>query len=94
MAAGSPASDRTVVVFPSDRALRVPLSRRIHVAQPGPDGRYSVRGLPPGEYLLAAVDGVETGEQFDPEFLQRLAPGARRVTLDAGAATVVNLPVR
>ena len=51
-------------------------------------------GLPPGEDLLAAVDGVETAEQFDPEFLQRLAPGAQRVTLDAGAATVVNLHVR
>jgi hypothetical protein len=90
---GSPA-DRTVVLFPAERAHWLPQARRIHVMQTSPDGRYAIRNLRPGEYLVAAVDGVEAGEQFDPAFLQRHAAGAVRVTLAAGTPGVVNLKVR
>jgi hypothetical protein len=90
---GSPVPS-SVVLFPSERTHWVPQSRRIHVVQTAHDGRYAIRHLLPGEYLLATVDGLEPGEQFDPEFLQRVAPDARRVTLDAGIPAVANLHVR
>jgi protocatechuate 3,4-dioxygenase beta subunit len=81
---GDPVSDHSVLLFPSDRELWVPQSRRIHVAQPGVDGRYTIRGLPPGEYRLAAVTPPETGQQFDPEFLAQAMSGSTSVTIAAG----------
>jgi hypothetical protein len=72
----------------------VPYSRRIHVAQPGRDGRYLVRDLPAGEYRVAIVDGVEAGEQFDPEFLARLAADGRSVTLAARERATADVRVR
>ena len=91
---GAPSADRTVVLFPSNRAHWVPQSRRIHVVQPAKDGRYSIRGLPAGEYRIAAVDGVEAGQQFDPGFLARIAPGAQSVRVTAGALSTADIRVR
>jgi hypothetical protein len=53
-----------------------------------------VRGLPPGEYYVGIVDGVEQGEQYDVEFLQRLAPVSQRVTVKAGGSVTVDIKVR
>ena len=92
--AGDPAPDRTVVLFPADRAHRVPRSRRIQVVQPSPDGRYTIRGLPPGDYRLAAVDGVEAGQQFDPVFLAQLDSDAVSTTVRAAASVTADLRVR
>jgi hypothetical protein len=36
------------------------------------DGAYSVKGLPPGEYFLAAPTDLETGEWNDPVLLEQL----------------------
>jgi len=43
-------------------------------------GRYELRGLAPGKYLLFAWDGVERGEWEDPEFLKSNA--AKAVTVE------------
>ena len=91
---GDPASDYAVLLFPSDRELWVPQSRRIHVAQPGADGRYTVRGLPPGEYRIAAVIPPEAGQQFDPEFLAQAMSGSTSVTIAAGEQKTQDLRVR
>jgi hypothetical protein len=93
-AAGEPVADRTIVLFPSDRNLWLPQSRRIHVTQPGQDGRYRIRTLPPGEYLVAAVDAPEAGEQFDPAFLAQLVAAATPVTLAAGQQRTIDIQVR
>jgi hypothetical protein len=93
-APGEPVSDRTIVLFPSDRNLWLPQSRRIHVTQPGQDGRYRIRGLPPGEYLVAAVDAPEAGQQFDPAFLAQLVPVSTPVTLAAGQPRTMDIRVK
>jgi hypothetical protein len=87
-AAGAPATEFTVVLFPTDQALWAPQSRRIKGVRPAADGAYVVPNLPAGSYLLAAVDDVEPGEWFDPAFLQRLIPGAVRVTVADGEQKV------
>lgn len=92
-AAGQPVIDRPIVLFPADRDKWVPQSRRIQVAQPDADGRYVIRGLPAGDYLLAAAD-VEPGQQFDPEFLARITATSTSISLDEGATRTVNLRVR
>jgi len=43
-------------------------------------GRYDLRGLVPGEYMIFAWDGVARGEWEDPEFLK--TNGAKAVTVE------------
>ncbi len=71
-AAGRPTSDFTIIVFPSDKRYWLPQSRRITSARPATDGRFSLRGLPAGDYRLTAVTDVEPGEWYDPAFLAQL----------------------
>ena len=91
---GAPMADHTVVLFPSDRALWLPESRRIQTAQPSPDGRYSLRGLPPGEYHVALVLDPEPGRLPDPEWLRLLLPGSMSVSLNEGETRTQELRVR
>ncbi len=93
-AENQPVGDRSVVLFPADRDLWLPQSRRIHVAQPGPDGRYVFRGLPAGDYRIAAVDPPESGEHFSAEYLGRIVSSAVNVTLAPGAKVTQDLRVR
>jgi hypothetical protein len=90
-AKGEPARGRTVVLFPDDPQLWVPLSRRIHVVQTGADGRYAFRSLPAGDYRVTVADLSDSGQQFDRDFLAGIAPGAVAVTLAAGAARTANI---
>ena len=81
---GQPLSDYTVIALPADSNLWRPMSRFIQAGRPDKDGTYTIRGLPPGEYLLRAIDDVEQGEWYDPELLQQLRAGATRVILQDG----------
>jgi hypothetical protein len=62
---GGTVSDYTVVLFPADPALWLPRARRIQATRAGTDGAFVFRSLPPGDYLLSAIDDVERGEWFD-----------------------------
>ena len=93
-ASGDPVSDMSVLLFPADRELWVPRSRRIHVVQPNPDGRFVIRDLPPGEYRIAAVPPPDDGQQFDPEFLGQTASGTATVSVGQGTRHTHDLRVR
>ena len=80
-AAGSPSPDCVLVIYPVNDALW--LRRRITIAQPDSDGAFTVRGLPPGSYNVAAVTAVEPDQWFDPAFLKTLRP-VLSLTLDEG----------
>jgi hypothetical protein len=82
-AAGQPVLNATVLVFPQDRRLWVPQSRRILAVSPGADGRYVLRDLPPGDYRVAVGD-PEPGQIFDVEYLSQLVTIATPVTIAAG----------
>jgi hypothetical protein len=90
----SPAPHHTVIVFPADQSMWLPSSRRIHVVQPGVDGTYSLRGLVPGDYRVAAVLDPEPGRHFDREYLTLLASTAASVTISANDTRTVDLRVR
>jgi hypothetical protein len=93
-ASADPVADQTVVLFPSDRTQWVPQSRRIQLVQGGPDGRYAIRGLPPGEYRIAAVADVESGRQFDPEFLGQLVATAATIAIGDGERRTHDIRVK
>ena len=92
-AVGQPVVNAAVVVFPEDRRLWVPQSRRIHVAKISSEGRYLVRGLPPGDYRVALAD-PEPGEQHDVEFLAQLVAQATPVSLSEGEKKTQDLRPR
>jgi hypothetical protein len=83
-ASGRPAADYFIVVYAKDRALQTPPTRRVTMARPSNDGRFAVRDLPPGEYLLAATTDLEQGEWRDPAFLAQLVTASIPVTLAEG----------
>lgn len=82
---GTPTSDYFIVVFSTDPKFWFPSSRRIVSVRPDSTGTYSIRNLPAGEYFISALTDVETGEWFDPAFLQVLvAASPGRLTIRDG----------
>ena len=94
--AGRPAPDFTVVLFAADRKYWMPSSRRILTARPATDGKFAFQGPlgpPPGDYLLAAVTDLATGQQFDPAFLDAISKAAVPITLAPGQKKVQDLRI-
>ena len=83
-ARGAPAANVSVVVFADDERLWYPQSRHINAVRTNTAGAFGIDGLPPGRYLVAAVEDVEQGEWFDPAFLDQIKGGATRLTLGEG----------
>ena len=90
-AAGRNVTNYVAVAFSEDQRLWTLLSRTIMSTRPDQQGRFSLRGLPPGRYLVSAVDYLETGQERDPKTLERLRAGATAVTLAEGATETVTV---
>jgi uncharacterized protein (DUF2141 family) len=90
-AAGQPAPEYHVVLFSADKGHWTSVSRRIRSVRPGADGKYQVPNLPPGDYLVAAVNDIEPGEWFDPAVLDQLSRTAVALTLGDGEKKVQDL---
>lgn len=90
----APTADYSVVIFPDDPRYWVPYARRMRSTRPSTDGKFSFAGLPPGDYRLAAVTDIETGEWFDPEFLRQLMPASISVRLVEGQPVTQEIRVR
>ena len=94
-ARNQPVADYTVVVAAADRQRWYAQSRFMAFARPGPDGGFVVRGLPPAEYFVMAVDRMQgnegSGEWQDPMFLDLMAPRATRVTVAEGQRLSIGL---
>ena len=80
--AGVPAL--TVIIFSSEEQHWRPQSRRINAVRTDQAGTFRVRNMPPGDYLIVAVDDVEQGEWFDPSYLEKIRQGATRLSLSEG----------
>jgi hypothetical protein len=81
---GLPATDFTLIVFPTDRNYWRAGTRRTQTARPSTDGRFLLRGLPPGEYFIAALTDLVPTDASDPSVLDLIVPGAVRFSLKAG----------
>jgi 5-hydroxyisourate hydrolase-like protein (transthyretin family) len=88
---GSPRFDVTLVAFPADTRYWWTGTRRIQMARPDTSGFYLMRGLPEGEYLLAAVTGPLPAEPSDPGYLSQLTGAAVPVIVTDGGRTVQDL---
>jgi uncharacterized protein (DUF2141 family) len=88
---GSIAPDYYVAVFPADRQLWRPESRRIRSARSGTDGRWIFEGLPPGEYLVAALTDLDADDLWDAAFLDAIIGASIKVPLGEGERRTQNL---
>jgi hypothetical protein len=92
-ASGAPASDVFVIAYASDRALWGAGARRVQAVRPSVDGRYTIAGLPPGDYLLAAVLDIDPNDWNDPAFLEQLVPASIKLAIGEGEKKTQNLRI-
>lgn len=88
---GGVALDATVIAFGDDPGKWGPHSRFIESARPDQQGRFTIRGLPPGRYLAIAVGYLEPGEERDPDLLEAWRQGATPFTLLEGETHALDL---
>jgi 5-hydroxyisourate hydrolase-like protein (transthyretin family) len=89
-----PVADYVVVVFSSDPTKWIDRSRFIAIGRPTQQGRFTVGGLPPEDYLAIALPNVVGFEYMDPEFLQQLRVLATSFTLGEGESKTLELKLR
>ena len=89
-AAGRPAPDFTIVVFPSDKALWL-ATRRIRTVRPDTEGKFILKGMPAGSYRIAALTDIAQGEANDPTFLEQLVSASIPFTLAPGESKVQDI---
>lgn len=90
---GEPGASLFIAVFPQDKTLWRPGARRVTSARADTAGRWSVDGLPPGDYFLVALIDLVPGELTDDAFLAQLVAGALPLSLTAGEQKVQDLQV-
>lgn len=88
---GDVSKDYTVLLFAQDSQKWGFLSRYVSSGRPDQDGRFKVRNLPAGSYCAVAMDYIEPGEATDPEFLERVQPGATTFSLNEGETKTLDL---
>jgi hypothetical protein len=92
----APRPDVRVVAFAVDAARRYPGSRYMGLGVPERGGEAILKGLPPGEYYVAALGRgtLTSSNAFDEgEFLESLVAEATKVTLTEGDSRTVSVNV-
>lgn len=90
-AKGAAETDFVVLLFSSDPQHWGWQSRHVRTARPDQTGRFLIGGLPAGPYLAVALEYVESGEETNPEFLERVKALATSVRLTEGEKKPITL---
>jgi hypothetical protein len=88
---GGVALDATVIAFADEPGKWGPQSRFIGSGRPDQQGRFTIRGLPPGRYVAIAVGYLEPGEERDPDRLEAWRQGGTVFTLSEGETHALDL---
>ena len=87
---GLPAAGVRAVLIPSDKAKRS--KWRLYKTQNTDQyGRFDLRGIAPGDYLLLSWDEVEEGAWGDPEFLKPFEEKAEKISIQDSDVKSVNI---
>lgn len=90
-AAGMPLTDYFVIVAPADRQYWTSPSRRMVNTRPDVGGRFTFRGVPPGDYRIAVTTDLVPEDLADGNALQRLMLQAVDVTIGPGERKVFDI---
>jgi len=90
-ASGKPLTDYFVIVMPADRQYWTRPSRRLVNARPDVGGRFTFRGLPPGDYRIAATTDLVPEDLADGNALQQLMLQSVPVTIGPGERKVFDI---
>ena len=90
---GHPVHEYSVVAFARDSARWTTGTRYIATARSDQNGQFTMTVLPPGEYLVAALEYLEGGDSSDPEFLASIRLRATPVALAEGVQKTLELKV-
>ena len=88
---GDPLKDYVVIVQPVEAKEGTAATRYVRTARPDQEGRFRIHALPPGRYLAAAVESLEQGREWDPEFSRRVRESGTPFTLAEGQTLTVSL---
>jgi hypothetical protein len=88
---GRAAADTSVVVFAEDPEKRWPGTPYLRSARTDAEGRYTLRGVPPGRYRAVAVAFLESGEESNPDLPTQLDPASTAVILSNGVTATLDL---
>jgi hypothetical protein len=99
-AKGRPDPDATAVLFTADRELWDQFgisNRRIRGVRAGETGTFTMRGVPSGDYFLAAIPDADAGEWQMPSVMEAIARTAVRISIQESerkSQDVTSRPVR
>jgi hypothetical protein len=89
---GEGVQDYFAIAFPQDRdRWKAPGPGRNAMARPNAEGRFSFKTLRPGDYYIAAVEHIQTGEWMDPEYLESIRLRATPISISEGDTRTVDL---
>jgi Carboxypeptidase regulatory-like domain len=89
MDAQHPVANATVVAVPEERYRKLP--GRFSVGETDQHGRFTIRGLAPGNYTLYAWQDLEESVYRDPEFLKSQEANAAILKVEEGSRQQVEL---
>lgn len=93
-ATGEPTSEYSIVAFSTDRALWTVPRRVSSATRLSSDGRFTITGLPPGEYYLAVSTDPDAAQLSDASFLESLVAAAVTVSMAEGERKVQDFRIR
>lgn len=88
---GRPVIDALVLIIPVSSNAWTRTSRRLGRLQTSERGTYRLRGLPPGEYRVIAMSGLDASEIYQKELLATLVAAGSALTLEERQSRVVDL---
>jgi len=93
-ASGAADTDAFVIIFPANPQRWVDAGRqpiRMRGQRVPGTGTFTIAGLPPGDYFLAAIAEASASTWQSPKFLDALSRQATRVRLDVGTTLTQDL---
>jgi hypothetical protein len=88
---GDPITDYVVVLLPEEPKLASSPLRFVRAVRPDQEGGFRLRTMPPGRYVVAALESIEQGGEWDPEVQRHLRDVGRRVTVVEGEPLALDL---
>jgi len=88
---GQELRDYVVVAVPAEPYESAVTTRRVRAIRAGPDGTFATKGMMPGRYFAVAVEALEEGRHYSPEFQQQVRRLGEEFTLREGETRTLNL---